>query len=206
MADSGIDISETTYGLQVKLSPSGRSNGESDPAQWEYNGVETTFEGFDWSSNGWTGESLKLTGGAKAVIGYRLFKDDAGATGATIEMEFRVSGVTDRQAEVISCMDNGKGLSVTSEEASIKTGTILHYTNETARTRAVKFKIGTEVRPREVAGKSPLFILAVVATAACGTLRERQPCPALTSTTTATTSARTIRRASPLTALPLTWS
>lgn len=80
MADSGIDISETTYGLQVKLSPSGRSNGESDPAQWDYNGVETTFEGFDWSSNGWTGESLKLTGGAKAVIGYRLFKDDAGAT------------------------------------------------------------------------------------------------------------------------------
>lgn len=92
VADSGIDISETTYGLQVKLSPSGRSNGESDPAQWEYNGVKTTFEGFDWNSNGWTGDSLKLTGGAKAVIGYRLFKDDAGTTGATIEMEFRVSG------------------------------------------------------------------------------------------------------------------
>ena len=51
VADSGIDISETTYGLQVKLSPSGRSNGESDPAHWEYNNVKTTFEGFDWSSN-----------------------------------------------------------------------------------------------------------------------------------------------------------
>lgn len=149
VADSGIDISETTYGLQVKLSPSGRSNGESDPAQWEYNGVKTTFEGFDWSSNGWTGESLKLTGGAKAVIGYRLFKDDAGATGATIEMEFRVSGVTDRQAEVISCMDNGKGLSVTSEEASIKTGTILHYTNEDGEDASREIKIGTKFAPEK---------------------------------------------------------
>ena len=39
------------------------------------------------------------------IFGYQLFKDDAGASGATIEMEFRVSGVTDRQGEVISCMD-----------------------------------------------------------------------------------------------------
>lgn len=175
MADSGIDISETTYGLQVKLSPSGRSNGESDPAQWEYNGVETTFEGFDWSSNGWTGESLKLTGGAKAVIGYRLFKDDAGATGATIEMEFRVSGVTDRQAEVISCMDNGKGLSVTSEEASIKTGTILHYTNEDGEDASREIKIGTKFAPEKwlkvAFGHRPSWRRPPD-----GTLRERQPC------------------------------
>ena len=122
---------------------------ESDPARWEYNGVKTIFEGFDWSSNGWTGDSLKLTGGAKAVIGYQLFKDDAGASGATIEMEFRVSGVTDRQGEVISCMDKGKGLSVTSEEASIKTGTILHYTNEDGEDASREIKIGTKFAPEK---------------------------------------------------------
>ncbi len=149
VTESGIDISETTHGLQVKLSPSGRSNGESDPARWENNGVKTTFEGFDWNSNGWTGDSLKLTGGAKAVIGYQLFKDDAGATGATIEMEFRVSGVTERQSEVISCMDNGKGLSITSEEASIKTGTILHYTNEDGEDASREIKIGTKFAPEK---------------------------------------------------------
>ena len=149
VVESGIDISEATYGLQVKLSPSGRSNSESDPARWEYNGVKTIFEGFDWSSNGWTGDSLKLTGGAKAVIGYQLFKDDAGASGATIEMEFRVSGVTDRQSEVISCMDKGKGLSVTSEEASIKTGTILHYTNEDGEDASREIKIGTKFAPEK---------------------------------------------------------
>lgn len=149
VAESGIDISETTFGLQVKLSPSGRSNEESNPAQWEYNGVRTAFEGFDWGSNGWTGNSLKLTNGAKAVIGYQLFKDDAGASGATIEMEFRVSGVTDREAEIIGCMDNGKGLSITAEDASIKTGTILHYTNEDGEDASREIKIGTKFAPEQ---------------------------------------------------------
>ena len=149
VTESGIDISETTYGLQVKLSPSGRSNGESDPARWESGGVKTTFEGFDWSSNGWTGDSLKLTNGAKAVIGYPLFKNDAGASGATIEMEFRVSNVVERGAEVISCMDGGKGLSVTTEEASIKTGTILHYTNEDGEDASREIKIGTKFAPEK---------------------------------------------------------
>lgn len=149
VGESGIDISEATYGLAVKLDAAGRSNGESNPGTWESNGVETTFEGFDWSSNGWTGEALKLTNGAKAVIGYQLFKDDAGASGATIEMEFRVSGVTDRQGEVISCMDKGKGLSVTSEEASIKTGTILHYTNEDGEDASREIKIGTKFAPEK---------------------------------------------------------
>ena len=64
-------------------------------------------------------------------------------------MEFRVSNVTDRQAEVISCMDNGKGLSVTSEEASIKTGTILHYTNEDGEDASREIKIGTKFAPEK---------------------------------------------------------
>ena len=147
VTESGIDVSEATYGLQVRLSPSGRSNGESNPAQWESGNTSTLFEGFDWSSNGWTGDSLLLTNGAKAVIGYELFKDDAGASGATIEMEFMVSNVLDRSAEVISCMSGGKGLSVTAEEASIKTGTILHYTNEDGEDASREVKIGTKFAP-----------------------------------------------------------
>lgn len=147
VSESGIDISETTYGLQLKLSPAGRSNGESNPAQWESNGIRTTFEGFDWSSNGWTGDSLLLTNGAKAVIGYELFREDAGATGMTIEAEFKVSNVTERNAEIISCMADGKGLSVTTEEASIKTGTILHYENEDGEDASREIKIGTKFAP-----------------------------------------------------------
>ena len=147
--EGGINIDEVSYGLQVRLSPFGRSNGESNPAKWEYNGVKTAFEGFDWKSNGWTGDSLKLSNGAKAIIGYELFKEDAGANGMTIEMEFKVTNVMDRTAEVISCMSGGKGLSVTAVEASIKTGTILHYTNENGEDASREIKIGTKFAPEE---------------------------------------------------------
>ena len=147
VVDSGIDISEATYGLALKLSPEGRSNDESDPAKWEYDGIKTTFEGFDWQSNGWMDNTLKLTNGAKATIGYRPFKDDAGVTGATIELEFRMSNVLDRHSEAITCMDNGKGLSITSEEASIKTGTLLKYTNEDGEDVTREIKIGTKFAP-----------------------------------------------------------
>lgn len=149
VADGGIDIGEAAYGLVVKLSPAGRSNGEADPARWESGGVKTMFEGFDWSSNGWTGDSLKLSNGARAVIGYKPFKEDAGATGMTLEMEFRVTGVTDRSAEVISCMSGGKGLSVTATEAGIRTGTVIHYTNEDGKDASREIKIGTKFAPDE---------------------------------------------------------
>ncbi|MCS2763039.1 hypothetical protein NXV13_22195 [Bacteroides ovatus] len=64
-------MQETTAGLVLKLSAAGRSNSESDPGAWDYGDIHTTFSGFDWSSNGWTGDALKLTGGAKIEIGYR---------------------------------------------------------------------------------------------------------------------------------------
>ena len=71
--ESGIDISEATYGLQLKLDATGRSNEESNPATWESNGVTTSFEGVDWASSGWVDGALRLTNGAKAVIHTKPF-------------------------------------------------------------------------------------------------------------------------------------
>lgn len=130
VTESGVDIGEATYGLVARLDASGRSNGEENPAVWESNGIETTFEGFDWASNGWTGDALKLTNGAKAVIGYEPFRTDVKATGLTIEITMRVSNVNRRGGSVVSCMDKGKGLLVTCEEAGFKTGQTVTYTNE----------------------------------------------------------------------------
>lgn len=58
VTESGIDLSEATAGLVLKLTAAGRSNAESEPAEWRYNDVQTVFEGFDWQSNGWTGDAL----------------------------------------------------------------------------------------------------------------------------------------------------
>ena len=122
VTESGIDLSEATAGLVLKLSAAGRSNAESEPAEWRYNDVQTAFEGFDWQSNGWTGDSLKLTNGANVEIGYKPFGNDATTTGATYEMELTCTNVTDRRGTVVDCMAGGVGFRLTTQEALMRTG------------------------------------------------------------------------------------
>ena len=122
VTESGIDLSEATAGLVLKLTAAGRSNAESEPAEWRYNGVQTVFEGFDWQSNGWTGDALKLTNGANVEIGYKPFGNDATTTGATYEMELTCTNVTDRRGTVVDCMAGGVGFRLTTQEALMRTG------------------------------------------------------------------------------------
>ena len=122
VTESGIDLSEATAGLVLKLTAAGRSNAESEPAEWRYNDVQTVFEGFDWQSNGWTGDALKLTNGANVEIGYKPFGNDATTTGATYEMELTCTNVTDRRGTVVDCMTSGVGFRLTTQEALMRTG------------------------------------------------------------------------------------
>ena len=122
VTESGIDLSEATAGLVLKLTAAGRSNAESEPAEWRYNDVQTVFEGFDWQSNGWTGDALKLTNGANIEIGYKPFANYATTTGATYEMELTCSNVTDRKGTVVDCMAGNVGFRLTTQEALMRTG------------------------------------------------------------------------------------
>jgi hypothetical protein len=122
VTESGIDLSEATAGLVLKLTAAGRSNAESEPAEWRYNDVQTAFEGFDWQSNGWTGDALKLTNGANVEIGFKPFGNDATTTGATYEMELACTNVTDRRGTVVDCMTGGVGFRLTTQEALMRTG------------------------------------------------------------------------------------
>lgn len=122
VTESGIDLSEATAGLVLKLTAAGRSNAESEPAEWRYNDIQTVFEGFDWQSNGWTGDALKLTNGANVEIGYKPFGNDATTTGATYEMELTCTNVTDRRGTVVDCMAGGVGFRLTTQEALMRTG------------------------------------------------------------------------------------
>lgn len=143
VTQSEIDLAETTYGMIAKFDAAGRSNKETNPAQWESNGITTSFEGFDWSSNGWTGTSLKLSNGAKATINYKPFEKDIKSTGMTIEMTIKVSNINNRNAHVVSCIDNNKGLLFTAENASFKTGQTVEYTNEDGEIVSREIKLGT---------------------------------------------------------------
>ena len=143
VAESGIDISEATYGLQLKLDATGRSNEESNPATWESNGVTTSFEGVDWASSGWVNGALRLANGAKATIHTKPFATDVKSSGLTVELTMRVSNVMDRDAAVVSCLDNGKGLLITTQEASFRTGQSVTYENEDGQTVQREIKLAT---------------------------------------------------------------
>lgn len=122
VTESDVAVGEATQGLVLRLVAAGRSNDEENPAIWSYGDIRTTFENVDWKSSGWTGDALRLRNGAKAVIEYKAFESDIAKDGCTIEMEFIISNVADRNANVITCLNGTKGFQVTAEEASMYTG------------------------------------------------------------------------------------
>ena len=130
VSKSSIDVSEASYGLKLKLSAAGRSNGESDPAHWEHGSVKTTFENMDWNTSGWSGDALKLMNGARAYIGIKPFTSDAATGGCTIEVEIRVSNITDKDSDVVSCMDGSKGFRITADKAMMYTGSTKEVEDE----------------------------------------------------------------------------
>lgn len=63
--------------------------------------------------------ALRLSGDARATIGFQPFAEDWTESGKTIEMEFAIRDVNNRDAVVISCMNNNVGFKVTADTASL---------------------------------------------------------------------------------------
>lgn len=145
VTESDVEIGETTQGLILKLIAAGRSNGEENPAQWSYgDNVHTTFENVDWKTSGWINNSLKLINGAKALIDFKPFTSDVASTGYTVECEFKISNVLDRSADVITCMNGTKGFQITSEEASMYTGSTKEITDDDGSSIITNVGVGSK--------------------------------------------------------------
>ena len=132
VAASSIDVSKATAGLVLELTATGRSNEESNPAQWVSGSVTTAFYGFDWNSSGWNNGVLVMRNGARLVILYSPFdsSQDPAVNGKTIELTFKVSNIIDKTADIISCMSGGKGFHITGSKASLLTGSSVTYNDE----------------------------------------------------------------------------
>ena len=120
-----IEINTEKNNLEFELKAAGRSNKDNDRDVWANSGVTTTFENLNWEGTGWIDDdngdtALRLSGDAKATINFMPFKTDARQTGRTIEMEFAIRDVNNRDAVAISCLSNGIGFNVTSDTATIK--------------------------------------------------------------------------------------
>lgn len=127
----GIDEQETDDYF-IKLSASGRSNSEANPADW---GGITTFENVDWKTSGWVKrggiDTLYLTNKAKAMIDFKAYElsnnYSIAQNGLTVEMEVLVSQVLERGATLVSCMEqqpNGAylGYDITTVAAGLHLG------------------------------------------------------------------------------------
>ena len=131
VSKSSIDVEEATLGLRLKLSAAGRSNGESDPAHWEYGSVRTTFNSkVDFKTCGWTGESFKATNGAGFTIDLKMFERDCATNGLTFEAEIKVSNITNKELPVLSCLDGTKGFQITADKAMMYTGSTKEVEDE----------------------------------------------------------------------------
>lgn len=125
VTESEIDIEAVTNDLELHLTSAGRSNGEANPAQWTYGDYSTEFNDFNWISNGWMrddkGDSvLRLTGDATAEISLMPFNTDLRVYGKTIELEFAIRDVNNRDAIVIDCMSGDIGFRATADRATLK--------------------------------------------------------------------------------------
>ena len=115
-------IDPSDPGLMLYLTPKGRSNNAADRNEWkEYNGkhIARLTDFFFGDNSGWLEDSqgtsyLQLSSGGKLSIPtFYPFAEDptkvsgtnsAMGFGMTIELDFEINGVTDYDAELISCV------------------------------------------------------------------------------------------------------
>lgn len=120
--ESSVTITAVTNNLMLDLSSYGRSNLEADPYVWESNGISAEFENFNGTSDLWQLDEdgitvMRVGGDARLTIPLKLFENDLRVTGRTIEIEFATRAVLNYGATIISCMEGGRGIEITSQEA-----------------------------------------------------------------------------------------
>ena len=124
VAESKIDATATTNDLELYLTAYGRNNNEANPGVWENNGISAELTGFNFTTDGWQLDEddnsvLRVSGDARVNIPLHIFAQDFRTTGKTIEIEFASREVLDYDAILVSCMSGGRGLEITTQEATL---------------------------------------------------------------------------------------
>lgn len=125
VAESIVNAEPVTDALALCFDPSGRSNLESNPANWSSGGISATFTGVGFSAaDGWLTDSdgasvLRLLPGSSMTIPYYLFQNDARASGVTVEVEMATHNVRDYDSIVMSCLSGNRGFKIASQYAEI---------------------------------------------------------------------------------------
>lgn len=122
-AIENMSVAETE-GLKLYLTSAGRSNLESSPESWisYQNGTTVTAQmsGFNWVNDGWQLDedgvtALRVRGNARVSIPFKPFANDKRNSGFTIEIDFATRDVMNYDSVILSCMNGGRGIELTSQ-------------------------------------------------------------------------------------------
>ena len=133
-----INVEAVTNDLELRLTSTGRDNGDANYNVWNYGTINTKFENINWRTTGWAKDDnkdtvLRLNGDATAEIEFKPFSSDLRVYGKTIELDFAIRDVNNRNAVVIDCMSGDVGFTVTADKATLKseqTTVSCNYTDE----------------------------------------------------------------------------
>ena len=119
-----IDVSPVTAGLEFDFNPVGYSNSSANRL-WSDNDVTMTVsDNFDWVNGGYQidengDQYFCVKAGTNAVINYNLFADDPKKNGKEFKAIFRTKNIRKRDTSFLSCLDNGIGLDMKVEHATV---------------------------------------------------------------------------------------
>ena len=119
-----IDVSPVTAGLEFDFNPVGYSNSSANKL-WSYNDVTMTVsDNFDWVNGGYQidengDQYFCVKAGTNAVVNYNLFADDPKKNGKEFKAIFRTKNIRKRDTSFLSCLDNGIGLDMKVEHATV---------------------------------------------------------------------------------------
>lgn len=104
-------VSAVSTGLSLHLKSANRSNSEATPNTLVYENITTTFNDFNFITNGWIDDesgdtALRINNTAQAVVNYNPFTTDCKPTGKALEFEFAVRDVLNYEIPLISCWDD----------------------------------------------------------------------------------------------------
>ena len=123
---SGVTVSEITDGLMWCFDPAGRSNAEADRAVWSDGDVSMEVsDGFHWSHGGWGADEdgypcFTVPAGDTITISAKPFTTDWKRNGHLFKLVFKAVNVRDYDAQVLSCMSGGIGMTVQAQGAILQ--------------------------------------------------------------------------------------
>lgn len=120
VAELEMNIEPVSENLQLYLSANGRNNNDTNKTVWDYENISCTLTGFNYVTNGWINNALRISNGASVTIPIQIFANDFRTNGKTIEIEFSTSNIIDYSSVVVSCMSGNRGFNITAQTATFK--------------------------------------------------------------------------------------